>query len=152
MSKQKPLRDMDSVELKQLRVILRILPDGTLWVTEEGKDSLERNVASWNPAHRPDMTEHSRVGGYILGDDVSDNAVDWIHKVSDKFDLNEDDIIAESWHGGGMRHKGKSPYDFVVDLRGTDKRVDILRKTKYKSTGKRSSASKRTDTGLSFTK
>ena len=73
---RKPLKNMSNSEIKQLRVIMRILPDSTLWITEEGNDSLERNVASWNPAHRPDRTEKSWVGGYILGQKVSDNAAD----------------------------------------------------------------------------
>lgn len=141
----KPLRDMSNKELKRLRVILRILPDGTLWATEEGAESLERNVASWNPSNRPDRTDASLVGGYIMNVRVSDTADKWLREVSEKFDLNEDDIVAESWHGGGLRHKGVSPRSLVIDLQGRVKRVDkrdkmdtqgiegidMSRKTKY---------------------
>ena len=115
-SNRKSLKGMSDAEIKQLRVIMRILPDGTLWITEEGKDSLERNVASWNPPNRPDMSKDSWVGGYVLGEKVSGDAADWLKAVAKQFDLNKDDIIAESWHGGGMRHKGKSPYDMLTNI------------------------------------
>ena len=114
-SKQKPLRDMTKPELKQLRVILHILPDGTLWVKEKGADSLERTVASWNPPNRPDMTEKSWVGGYVSGENVADNAKKWLDMVAKKYDLDMDEIVADSWRGGGMRHKA-SPYSFLTNI------------------------------------
>lgn len=103
------------------KVKLRILPDSTLWITQEGGH--ENNVASWNPPHRPDMTEKSWVGGYIMGMKVSDNARDWLKKVGDKYDLNSEYIVAESWHGGGMRHNA-SPYEFVLNMRTVDTEVE----------------------------
>ena len=112
---RKPLADMTKAELKKLRVILHILPDGTMEITEKGKDSLERQVASWNPPNRPDMTELSRIGGYIYEEDgVIDNAESWLDAVAKKYDLDPDEIIADSWHGGGMRHKA-SPYDYMTN-------------------------------------
>ena len=68
MANRKPLKDMTKAELESLRVILHILPDGTLQIKEKGSGSLEREVASWNPPNRPDMTERSWVGGYISGE------------------------------------------------------------------------------------
>jgi hypothetical protein len=58
---------------------------------------------------------------------VSDNAKDWLDKVADKYNLMTDEIVAESWRGGGMRHKN-SPYDYtrntftgkVKDVAGSD--------------------------------
>jgi len=111
---RKPLRDMTKTELKKLRVILHILPDGTLWVKEKGSDSLERTVASWNPPNRPDRTEKSWVGGYISGENVADNAKKWLDIVAKKYDLDMDEIVADSWRGGGMRHKA-SPYSLTTN-------------------------------------
>jgi len=113
-AKRKPLRDMTKAELKQLRVILHVLPDGTLEIKEKGADSLGRQVASWNPPNRPDMTEHSRVGGYISGEKVADNAKSWLSVVAEKYDLDLNEIISDSWRGGGMRHKA-SPYEYTTN-------------------------------------
>ena len=112
---RKPLKDMTKAELKQLRVILHILPDGTMEIKEKGADSLERQVASWNPPNRPDMTERSWVGGYISGERVADDAEKWLDLVAKKYDLDMNEIISDSWHGGGMRHKA-SPYDFITNI------------------------------------
>jgi len=123
-AKRKPLRDMTKAELKQLRVILHILPDGTLWIKEKGADSLERTVASWEPPNRPDRTERSRVGGFIGGELVADNAKSWLDKVAKQYDLDMDEIVSESWRGGGMRHKA-SPYEFTTNIvTGKVKSVD----------------------------
>jgi len=113
-AKRKPLRDMTKAELKRLRVILHVLPDGTLEIKEKSADSLERQVASWNPPNRPDMTEHSRVGGYISGEKVADNAKSWLSAVAKKYDLDLNEIISDSWRGGGMRHKA-SPYEYTIN-------------------------------------
>ena len=112
---RKPLRDMTKAELKQLRVILHILPDGTLWIKEKGTDSLERQVASWNPSNRPDMTELSRIGGYISSEKIADDAKKWLDAVAKKYDLDMDEIVAETWRGGGMRHKD-SPYKYLTNI------------------------------------
>jgi len=109
---RKPLKDMTKSELGNLRVILHILPDGTMEIKEKGTDSLERQVASWNPPNRPDMTERSWVGGYISGELVASNAKKWLDMVAKKYDLDMDEIVSDSWRGGGMRHKA-SPYDYT---------------------------------------
>jgi len=128
--KQKPLKDMTKSELKKLRVILHHLPDGTMEIKEKGTDSLERGVASWNPPNRPDMTEHSRVGGYIMNENVADNAKKWLDTVAENYDLDMDEIVAQSWRGGGMRHKA-SPYDYTANtFTGKVKRVSGSKATK----------------------
>ena len=114
-TRQKPLKDMSKAELKSLRVILHILPDGTLEIKEKGTDSLERGVASWRPPNRPDMTEKSWVGGYIMNEMVSENAKDWLDAVAEKYDLDADEIVSDPWHGGGMRHKA-SPYSMLTNI------------------------------------
>jgi len=111
---RKPLKDMTKTELKKLRVILHILPDGTMEIKEKGADSLERGVASWNPPNRPDATEKSWVGGYIMNENVADNAKKWLDMVAKKYDLDMDEIVADSWRGGGMMHK-ESPYRSVTN-------------------------------------
>jgi len=112
---RKPLKDMTKAELKNLRVILHVLPDGTLEIKEKGTDSLERQVASWNPPNRPDMTERSWVGGYISGERVADDAKSWLDKVAKRYDLDTDEIVSDSWRGGGMRHKA-SPYSLLTNI------------------------------------
>ncbi|MDD4984314.1 MAG: hypothetical protein PHQ43_00795 [Dehalococcoidales bacterium] len=128
-SSRKPLKDMSKAELKQLRVILHILPDGTLEIKEKGTDSLERGVASWNPPNRPDMTERSWVGGYIMNENVADNAKKWLDAVAKKYDLDMGEIVADSWRGGGMRHK-ESPYEYTTNtftgkVKTTGKTTDL---------------------------
>ena len=114
MVKRKPLKDMSKDELKKLRVVLHILPDGTMEIKEKGADSLERGVASWNPPNRPDATEHSRVGGYVMNENVADNAKKWLDMVAERYDLDMNEIVADSWRGGGMKHK-ESPYKSVTN-------------------------------------
>jgi len=126
---RKPLKDMTKSELKNLRVILHILPDGTMEIKEKGTDSLERGVASWNPPNRPDMTEKSRVGGYIMNENVADNAKKWLDAVATKYDLDMGEIVADSWRGGGMRHQA-SPYEYTTNtftgkVKTTGKTTDL---------------------------
>ncbi len=92
---------------KSVKMIIRHLPDGTLWVAKE--DDHTSVLASWNPKNRPDATEKSRVGGYIYANKVdkhiSDDKKEWLDAVEQEFDLNQDEFISESWQGGGMGHK-----------------------------------------------
>ena len=126
----KPSKSDESGKSKQ-SVIMRILPDGTLWIAKS--DDHTSVVASWNPANRPDMTAMSRVGGYIGGEKVTGitgSSKDWLDVVSEKYDLDTSQIVSESWHGGGMIHK-TSPYEFVKSAKSS--KVSVTGESKLQS-------------------
>ncbi len=114
-----------STEKPKSKVRYHLLPDGVIWAKEVGGH--ENVLAEWKPGNRPD-SKTGKDEGTVLGKKY-DTKEQWDKAVRDALDLDSSEFVAESWHGGGMSHKGDL-IEFQKEKKTADSKATS--KPKYK--------------------
>ena len=87
-----------------INAIYRILPDGTIWVTEKGGTG--RNLAQWkyNYDHQENTPKDGMFGTVWDANTKErfkfDNKTDWAIKVREIYEIDYKFYRSESWYGG----------------------------------------------------
>lgn len=97
--------------MDKIKVRLEYLPDGHLNIYDI-KEGVGEVLASWSPDDFPDKTAKSRHNeGSIYNKitkeriTVKGNKREWLNKVKEIYDFDNNMFLASSWRGGGLLHK-----------------------------------------------
>jgi hypothetical protein len=97
--------------MEKIKVRLEYLPDGYLNIYEI-KEGVSASVASWSPDNFPDRTERSIHNEGSIYNKVTKERIivkankrEWLNKVKELYDFDNDTFLASSWRGGGLLHR-----------------------------------------------